>query len=501
MVRTKKIKNYFYYLSFVLIASSCGTKNYGSVYYAGKTDVTIEDIQENEYSYLNKMLGSNDRQDTIAYHIMPVPELTKEELALDNAISELLQSQKIKDEENSSFGSEVQVEPRFFRDTLTETATTFSDSAILKVLVPESISRKDTVQTLVPQTDVVAKVPAKSLVKEDTSTTIARDSSLAMEIRTEPITIRDTVRTIVYDSVRVQHYDTINQTFSVNTFDTIRKTVVLENQYPPQKPVTTVVAPPSKSQVQPTETIAKNRDERSTTIVPIIIPTSKNGKKEKTDTTTTLDTTLMVVALPDSIMQNNDSLVNPFDQNQVLDSNQIVLKDSTENWSSAKEINALQDKIELLELKMAVDNQIIVAKLDELMRMKLEEMSTEANKEPVAPIIIEKEIKQESKKLIFYYLISKKLPENEQALIDEIIAFTDKHRSYKITLSGYTDASGSAANNLKLSKERVTKIRGQLIARGINEKYIFIQYFGEKYAVAENPDAQRKVECVIEVQP
>jgi outer membrane protein OmpA-like peptidoglycan-associated protein len=486
MVRTKKIKNYFYYLSFVLLASSCGNKNYGSIYYAGKTAITIEDLQEDGYSSLNRMLGSALREDTIVYDVMLVPELSKEEIALDNAISEMLQSQKIKEEENSTFGTEVQVKPLFFRDTVSEIAPIISDSAILKVVVPEAISRKDTVQTIVPQPNTVIKVPAKSIVKQDTNVTIARDSSLAMEMSTEPITIRDTVRKIVYDSVRVQHFDTVNQTLSVTTFDTIRKTVVLENQYPPQKQV----LPVQKNQAEPVEEVTKKRDQKSTPIVPIIIPTSK---KEKTDTTN------MTRTLSDSTMQDNDSLVNLLDQNQFLDTNQIVLKDSTVNWSSANEINALQDKIEMLELKMAVDNQIIVAKLDELMRMKLEEMSKDANKKPLAPIIIEKEIELESTKLVFYYLISKKLPENENALIDEIIAFTDKHRRYKITLSGYTDASGSAANNLKLSKERVTKIRGQLIARGIDEKNIFIQYFGEKYAVAENPDAQRKVECTIDL--
>ena len=102
---------------------------------------------------------------------------------------------------------------------------------------------------------------------------------------------------------------------------------------------------------------------------------------------------------------------------------------------------------------------------------------------------------------MFHYLIAKTLPENESALIDEIVAFANQHSNYKISLSGYTDLSGSAANNLRLSKERVTKIKAQLIVRGLNEKNIFIQYFGEKYAVAKNPDSQRKVECLIEVYP
>lgn len=66
----------------------------------------------------------------------------------------------------------------------------------------------------------------------------------------------------------------------------------------------------------------------------------------------------------------------------------------------------------------------------------------------------------------------------------------------RIDLSGFTDNTGNASYNLKLSALRVNSVKNYLINKEIADKLIFTQYFGEKYALTKSKPSERKVTCI-----
>jgi len=62
----------------------------------------------------------------------------------------------------------------------------------------------------------------------------------------------------------------------------------------------------------------------------------------------------------------------------------------------------------------------------------------------------------------------------------------------QIQASGHTDRSGTEKNNLKLSKKRAEVVRDALIAEGVTNDYIAIEWFGEVMPVIMTPDNMRE---------
>ncbi len=91
----------------------------------------------------------------------------------------------------------------------------------------------------------------------------------------------------------------------------------------------------------------------------------------------------------------------------------------------------------------------------------------------------------------FYYLPGKKEPSNNEVMEAMLKEIKLKMPNY-ISISSSTDASGSTASNMKLSQVRVQEVKDFLEKNGVDEKIIFIQYFGEKYATLPNDDMERK---------
>ena len=67
------------------------------------------------------------------------------------------------------------------------------------------------------------------------------------------------------------------------------------------------------------------------------------------------------------------------------------------------------------------------------------------------------------------------LPADAKAAVDAAAAYAKAHPDAKFTLSGFTDATGSAASNAKLAKTRAEAVRDALKAAGIAEDRIILK--------------------------
>ena len=93
-----------------------------------------------------------------------------------------------------------------------------------------------------------------------------------------------------------------------------------------------------------------------------------------------------------------------------------------------------------------------------------------------------------------FYDIKKISPSNYNEAIKSYISFIKNNPSVRVYISSYTDSSGPESFNNQLSLERANFIKKQLVKQtGIDERQIFIQYFGETYTYPLPLDEDRKV--------
>ena len=85
--------------------------------------------------------------------------------------------------------------------------------------------------------------------------------------------------------------------------------------------------------------------------------------------------------------------------------------------------------------------------------------------------------------------VSAKFLPDLKAMADSVKKIPGK----KIQLSGYSDKSGNAANNLILSQKRVRVVKNELVKMGISKKQMVEQYFGSELSTGEVNANDRKV--------
>jgi outer membrane protein OmpA-like peptidoglycan-associated protein len=85
--------------------------------------------------------------------------------------------------------------------------------------------------------------------------------------------------------------------------------------------------------------------------------------------------------------------------------------------------------------------------------------------------------------------------------LESIVNLLEMNPTYKLSLEGHTDAVGSEAYNVGLSKNRVNAVRDFLVMNGIAAERIIIQHHGEGKPVATNNNADgRKSNRRVDVQ-
>lgn len=122
---------------------------------------------------------------------------------------------------------------------------------------------------------------------------------------------------------------------------------------------------------------------------------------------------------------------------------------------------------------------------------------SQAKKEVDQKVTGTEDVSKTSEAILFYFETGQKYSNNQSSLVDSAYVAFSKSPHKKILISGYTDAVGKASSNMALSFKRVESIKQALIKKGIDERFIFIQYFGEKYATDNKHDQNRRVEVII----
>lgn len=96
----------------------------------------------------------------------------------------------------------------------------------------------------------------------------------------------------------------------------------------------------------------------------------------------------------------------------------------------------------------------------------------------------------ELKGIVFFGIGSDVLFKRAFAVLDQLAAVLTNHQDMKIRVEGYADAEGSAARNLRLSKQRAEAVRKYLMTHGIEGDRIEAEGLGETHFRAGNKDAR-----------
>ncbi len=107
--------------------------------------------------------------------------------------------------------------------------------------------------------------------------------------------------------------------------------------------------------------------------------------------------------------------------------------------------------------------------------------------------------KTDTLKISAYYETNALKPINEIAVLKalDMLEVKDK-KLLEVYLSGYTDRQGYEQKNKILSQNRVLWLKEYILGKKVDEKLIFMQYFGQKYASTkiDNPQ-ERRVEILV----
>ncbi len=104
---------------------------------------------------------------------------------------------------------------------------------------------------------------------------------------------------------------------------------------------------------------------------------------------------------------------------------------------------------------------------------------------------------------LFFNTGSSVIKEESYEVLDNVYKLMAENKDIKLHIEGHTDNTGSAANNLKLSKERANAAKTYLVNKGIDASRIIAEGFGQDKPIADNSTAEgrqknRRVEFNIE---
>ena len=78
------------------------------------------------------------------------------------------------------------------------------------------------------------------------------------------------------------------------------------------------------------------------------------------------------------------------------------------------------------------------------------------------------------------------------SLLKAVVAYLQANPAAKVSLKGFTDNTGTAELNRKLTQQRIDSVKSALTGAGIDAGRIEAANFGEAYPVANNSDAQAR---------
>ncbi len=85
------------------------------------------------------------------------------------------------------------------------------------------------------------------------------------------------------------------------------------------------------------------------------------------------------------------------------------------------------------------------------------------------------------------------LAPDQRVLLNEVFEQLARSPLDKVLITGYTDRSGDASVNLRLSEQRAKAVRAYLLQRGINGERLLVNYYGDSRSAGRDP-GERRVE-------
>lgn len=80
-----------------------------------------------------------------------------------------------------------------------------------------------------------------------------------------------------------------------------------------------------------------------------------------------------------------------------------------------------------------------------------------------------------------------------RVMLNEVFEQLARDGSQRILVTGYSDATGDPAINLRLSELRANAVRDHLLQRGVEPSRVLVNYYGDSRSAGEDP-AERRVE-------
>ncbi len=105
------------------------------------------------------------------------------------------------------------------------------------------------------------------------------------------------------------------------------------------------------------------------------------------------------------------------------------------------------------------------------------------------PMLIEKTF-DESRGQQWFSFDSAAISESMKAQLNELAELLSSYPQARVDIKGYTDSSGPAAYNLRLSKRRAMAVEGYLLSRDVAAEQLFVEGFGEKEPITSNQTRQ-----------
>lgn len=117
---------------------------------------------------------------------------------------------------------------------------------------------------------------------------------------------------------------------------------------------------------------------------------------------------------------------------------------------------------------------------------------------------LKKQLKSEGRARVYgilFDLNSANIKAESKPVLEEVLGLMQSEPSWKLTIEGHTDSTGSSDYNQKLSLQRADAVKAYLVAAGIEAGFLQTQGFGSSKPVADNASElgraqNRRVELV-----
>ncbi len=110
---------------------------------------------------------------------------------------------------------------------------------------------------------------------------------------------------------------------------------------------------------------------------------------------------------------------------------------------------------------------------------------------------IEMRLQEFRQSQVYFELNSAEVSATDRARIEQIANLVKQYPSVQILLRGFTDKTGNAQYNLKLSQQRAKAVRDRLTGKGVTADRIRVEYYGADLTPDMDSSYGRRVEIVL----